>query len=285
MPTHTTSASVSTTPSSLALAALALAAISAGGFALPPVKRAETCLVGEAHARRAAYVPYALAARDHDARAIGVGFGSAAIGDWGSLGDALAVGGKLWLRTTRRDSPRYYGAIHNRYFRTHYFLYAPLGAHPSAEIAVHGGDLAALARAREARSGALFAGYVRFAQLETVAIAQPPVRAYAVAAHVPRYYTEPMERYTDVWAYVVGVIAPTPALQARLALDKGEISAHALILRGAPDLRATPRSEDVQAIGRVVAANAAITRGAFAIYPLHNLGVCAETTATSNSPA
>ena len=258
----------------LAVAALAFAAMSAGGFAPPPTDPATTCVIGEAEARRGAYVPHALAARDYDARAIAVGFGSAAIGNWGSLGDALAVGGRLWLRSTLRESPRYYGAIHNRYFRTHYFLYAPVGTQPTAQMQLHGGGLAEVAHNRGMRNGALFAGYVRFARLETVAIAQPPVRAYAVVAHVPRYYTEPLERHTDVWAYVVGVIAPTPTLRARVALDAADLNAHALILRDAPDLGAAPRADDVIALGRVVAANSPIAQGTLAFYSLRDLRAC-----------
>lgn len=258
----------------LSVAALAVAAMSAGGFAPPPPNPPATCLIGEAEARRGAYVPHALAARDYDARAIAVGLGSAAIGNWGNLGDALAVGGNLWLRSTLRDSPHYYTALHNRYFRTQYFLYAPAGAQPSAELTLHGGDLAAVARGRAVRNGVLFAGYVRFARLETIAIARPPTRAYAVAAHVPSYYTEPLERHTDVWAYVVGVIAPAPALRARVTVDAGDLNAHALILRHAPDLGAAPRADDAVALGRVVVANSPIALGALAFYSLRDLRAC-----------
>lgn len=173
-----------------------------------------------------------------------------------------------------RDSPRYYTALGNRYFRTHYFLYAPAGTPASAQIAVRGGDLAALARSHARRHGALFAGYVRFARLETIAIAQAPLRAYAVAAHVPRYYTEPLERYADVWAYVVGVATGDATLHARVAVDAGTVNAHALILRAAPDINAAPRSDDVLAIGRVVVASADIAQGTLAMYPLRDLRAC-----------
>lgn len=256
------------------VAALALVAVSAAGFTPPAAAPPTTCVIGEAQARRAAYVPHALAARDYDARVIAVGFGSAAIGNWGSLGDALAVGGRLWLRSALRDSPRYYTALHNRYFRAQYFLYAPIDAQPSAEMTLRGGDLSTIARARAVRNGALFAGYVRFARLETIAIARPPLRAYAVAAHVPRYYTEPLERHTDVWAYVVGAIAPTPMLRARVAIDAADLNAHALILRDAPDLGAAARADRVIALGRVVAATSPIAHGALAFYSLRDLRVC-----------
>ena len=262
-------------PLKIAFAATALAAMTAGGFTPPAPLAPATCLLGDAQARRAAYVPYDLAQRDYDARTIGVGFGSAAIGAWGSLGDALAVGGKLWLRSTLRDSPRYYAAIQNRYFRTHYFLYAPAGTRATARVNLTAGDLLQIRTAHTDRAGALFAGYVRFAQLDTIAIAQPPLRAYAVATHVPRYYTEPLDRHRDVWAYVVGVLAHTPTLQARLAADSAELFAHALILREAPaDVAVAPAIKDVVSLGRVVHASSRVANGAVEIFSLQNLRDC-----------
>lgn len=256
--------------------ALALAAMGASGLAPPPLVPTATCIVGDAQARRAAYVPHALAARDHDARAMAIGLGSAAIGTWDNLGDALAVGGRLWLRNTLRTSPRYYTPTHNRFFRSHYFLYAPAGAKPSAQMHLHAGDLAALASARESRKGALFAGYARFATLATVAIAHAPMRGYAVAAHVPRYYTEPLERHEDVWAFVVGVAAPDAALHARVAVAAGAVSAHALVLRAPPDLHAEPRREDVVSLGRVVLPQSRVTQATLVLYSLRDLRACAE---------
>lgn len=256
------------------------------GFDAPPVA-ADACLVGDIRARELAYVAPELRTRHFDARDIALGVGTAAVGDWASLGDAVSVGGQLWVRSTNVQSPRFYRPIHNPYFLSNHFVYVPRDRAPATEMAIGAQSLAALSERlpRANGGGVLFGGYVRFASLHSIALARAPIRGAAIAQHVPRYYVQPMETLHDAWAFVVGIGADTADGTWARAVTAGTGGyVHALVVADAPvDFSAPPRPADVIGVGQVVATSL-IDRGQLRVYPLKRLRDCTSAPA-SPSPA
>jgi hypothetical protein len=245
-----------------------------------------TCTTGDVRSRAGAVVPEALRTHYLDAGAMHVGLGSAAIGGWESLGDALVVGGRAWLRTTHKASPRYYRVVANRYFQSNYFVSVPAGRDATESLTLDAStSLNALAGrlARRFPSGVLAAGYVRFESLASIAIAQPAVGGEPIARHAARYYTRPMETARDTWAYVVMLAAPPRSLFAAAdprLLPFGDkqarnvMLAHALRLSAAPvDGRALPVTTQVVSLGQLLNTSM-LAEGELALFPVTRVGDC-----------
>ncbi|HEX9626091.1 MAG TPA: hypothetical protein VGA00_04060 [Acidiferrobacterales bacterium] len=258
------------------------------GYLLWPATPA-VCLLGDVRGRLAGEVPAALHEHYVDAAPIAAGFGSAAIGGWDSLGDALAVGGQLYLRTTHAASPNYFRVVRNRYFQTNHFVYVPRGAPPSATLGIERRtDLGALWEdlAARFRDGVLVEGYLWMETLHAIAIAHPAIDDGPIPRQAVRFYTHPMETAHGTWAYVVGIAArPTrpswwrkrEILQraVRRNPDTGyDGSAHALRLREAPGAPgASPDPAMVESLGEVLPSSVA-TRGRLRLYPLNSVASC-----------
>jgi hypothetical protein len=264
-------------------------AVSAAGvllFALRYWQPVDACVTGDARARALAEVPDALRARYLDAGTLRVGLGSAAIGGWGSLGDALVVGGRAWLRTTHKSSPRYYRVVANRYFQSNYFVSVPAGREPAENLAISAGTSLHTLGERLARhypAGVIAAGYARFETLASIAIAEPAVNDAPIAQHAARYYTRPMETARDTWAYVVILAASSTGLfgtaDSRL-LSAGEMKTrhvqlvHALRLYAAPtDARDPPQASQVSSLGQLLATSM-LAEGELALFPVGRAGDC-----------
>ncbi|MHB8534354.1 MAG: hypothetical protein ACYDBW_02795 [Sulfuricaulis sp.] len=248
------------------------------------------CVAGDLAARARATVPEALKAVYLDAEKMQFGMGSAAIGDWRGLGDALAAGGRVWVRTTNARSPKYYATVSNRYFLSNGFVYISPGLAGKARWLPHQPTTltqlwATLAQKNPA--GVMFAGYVRLAPLQLIAIAQPAIDGRPVLKNAAHYYTRPMESAPRAWAYVVGLAAADTAvtrpdrdwLTSLLATpaDRGGSApgmAYALWLKSAPaDLHSPPGAENVNNVGQLVA-DSQIVEGELKLYPMTRAGHC-----------
>jgi hypothetical protein len=227
-----------------------------------------------------------------DARKIRFGLGSAAIGGWDGLGDAVAVGGLAWVRTTHAASPNYFAAVSNRYFQSNGFVYLPLERDHEAvlrpETAAPFSQLWETL-AMKHPEGVMFSGYVRLAPLRLIAIARPAIDGRAVLKNAAHYYTRPMESAPEAWAYVVGLAAAraTLARPERAWLSsllaarpdragQGAGLAHALWLRSAPAGSRPPGRDDVQAVGQIVADQTTLMEGELRLYPVTRAGDCDE---------
>jgi hypothetical protein len=270
-----------------AIAALAIAAgitVLAFGFVPPTV----TCVVGDMRWRYDALVPAQIANVHLDAQRLGVGFGAAAIGGWDGLGDALAVGGRVFVRHTNRAAPRYYGLAVNRYFQSNAFVYVPARRAPDVSYRLDANTrmdqlLETLARAYP--QGVVAAGVLRFAPLRTIAMSAPAVAGEPVTQRAVRYYTRPMEDVKESWAYVV--LAAARAGDERLAavlppaamrtIPAGH--ALALRLRAAPTDTATAPAENAVSVGQLLR-DAIAVEGQLALYPISHTFACAEALAT-----
>jgi hypothetical protein len=247
-------------------------------------------VAGDLAARAQAKVPEALKEVYLDARKMQFGMGSAAIGGWKGLGDAVAAGGTVWVRTTNARSPKYYATVHNRYFQSNGFVFiAPGLASASSWQPQQPTTLTQLweTLARKQPAGVTFAGYVRLAPLRFIAIAQPAIEARPVLKNAAEYYTRPMGTAPQAWAYVVGVAAAntattrpdrdwlTPLLAGHARPDgSGTGVAYALWLKSAPaDVRSPPGSEDVNNVGQLVA-DSKIVEGELKLYPMTRAGRC-----------
>lgn len=244
---------------------------------------ATTCIVGDTAARAQGYVPVELAQAHLDAQRMQFGLGTAAIGDWESLGDAIATDGRLWLRSTRPDSPRYFAPVSNRYFQASSFVYVPPGVAPETTLSLEAGSVAALwARLGELHPrGVMVAGYVRFSSLRLIAIARAPIKAVPIAGNAQHYYTHPMQTAHDAWAYVVGIAARatgrrSPLLARALPPDaaKRDGYLHALLLATQPtDDEVSLLPASVRQVGEVVK-DSAIAGGHLSLYPLERPAAC-----------
>lgn len=248
------------------------------------------CVAGDLAARARAKVPEAQKDVYLDAEKMQFGIGSAAIGGWEGLGDAVAAGGAVWVRTTNARSPNYYATVHNRYFQSNGFLYiAPGLASASSWHPREPTTFAQLweALAKKQPAGVTFAGYVRLAPMRIIAIAQPAIDGSPVRKNAAHYYTRPMGSAPQAWAYVVGVAAANsattrpdrdwlaPLLTAPAEADgSGTGLAYALWLKSAPaDLHAPPRGDNVSNVGQLVA-DSKILEGELKLYPMTRAGHC-----------
>jgi len=246
------------------------------------------CIIGDARAAQEGVVPAALGARYFDADGIGVGVGQAAVGGWEGLGEAIVRHGRVWVRTTNADSPRYYQAIDNRFFQSNALVYAARDATPRGRFGIAPGlSATALAQelARRFPQGVLFEGLVEFRVLSTIAIAHAATHGKSVRAQAAAYYTQPMERRTSVWAFVTGVVqaegvAPG-SLAARLTAGiaaprvRGELKALSLTAAVAEDAVLTP--ESVTGLGQVLGSSI-FAGGTLQLYPAQRLRDCGAQT-------
>ena len=251
------------------------------------------CVAGDLVARAQARVPDALRETYWDAAHMRFGLGSAAIGGWEGLGDAVAAGGLAWVRTTHARSPKYFAAVSNRYFQSNGFAYVAPGREPLPALRLE--QATTLAQlwetlARRHPQGVIFGGYVRAAPLHLIAIARPATDGRAVLKHAASYYTRPMESAPEAWAYVVGMAADKSAttrigrdwLAALLAprpeaAGSGAGLAHALWLKSAPaDLRSPPGRAEVHAVGQLVAEQTTLLEGVLELYAVTRAGGCGD---------
>jgi hypothetical protein len=126
------------------------------------------------------------------------------------------------------------------------------------------------------------AGYVRFMELASIAIAAPAVGGEPIVRHAARYYTRPMESARNVWTYVVlQVAAPASAgnsIESRRLPSSGNDAhrrlVHALRLHTRPDDRTQPPADDnVASLGQVVSTSV-ITEGELALFPVTRVDDC-----------
>ena len=259
-------------------------------FGPPWWRPVNPCVIGDLPARAQAQVPAALKEIYFDAQNMQVGLGSAAVGDWEGLGDALAVDRNVWIRNTNNRSPKYYATVSNRYFQSNGFIFVPPGIESERRWRV--ASPTSLAQLREALAkknpaGVIFAGYVRFAPLRLIAIARPAIDGRPVSKNAPYYYTRPMQSAPEAWAYVVGVAVASASLKradhawlASLLIappshqDAGAGLVHGLWLKSAPsDPRSPLRQDNVLAVGQLMA-EAAIVEGELTLYPVTRAGGC-----------
>lgn len=248
------------------------------------------CVIGDMAARAQARVPDTLKEIYFDAQKMNFGLGSAAIGGWEGLGDAVAVGGTVWVRTTNTRSPKYYETVSNRYFQSNGFVYI---AHrrtseeswrvpPSLPLTQLWGVLA-----QRYPDGVMFAGYLRLSPLRLIAISRAAIDGQPVIKTAPYYYTRAMESAPEAWAYVVGVAAANAStarpdrawLSSMLVAQNnhggsGVGLAYGLWLKSAPGkFQSPPGRENVQAVGQLVA-DATVAEGELALYPVTRVGDC-----------
>jgi hypothetical protein len=254
------------------------------------VGQVSTCVVGDMSGRAQAVVPNSMKSLYLDAQQMQFGLGSGAIGGWEGLGDALAVNGLVWVRTTNTQSPRYHETVSNRYFQSNAFVYVPPGQ--ATEISWKAKKEIATGKvweelAAEYPDGVMLAGYVRFSQLHMIAIAKPATDGKSVTKNATHYYTRPMESVRDAWAYVVGVagnkpstVRPDHAAIMRLLppassrAGQGRGLAHVLLLKSTPEnFQLPPARENVMAVGQLVT-NSVMAQGELKLYPISHASEC-----------
>ncbi len=271
-----------------ALAALILLG-SIGALVLLPPSAAVTCVVGDMQARYDAHIPADLSQTYFDAEQMAAGFGVAALGGWDGLGDALAAGGRVFVRHTNRASPRYYELAMNRYFQSNAFVYIPRGRVASGDFRIDETtrmDQLLELLARRFPQGVIAVGLVRFSSLRTIAIAAAAVADKPVTQHAVRYYTRPMETVSDSWAYVVLIAAREEERLAALlppASMRTIPAGHALALRlrEAPLTgHVLPTPESAVAVGQLLK-DATAVEGQLALFPISHTFVCRDARATS----
>lgn len=251
---------------------------------------ASPCVAGDMTVRAQARISESLKEIYFDAQKMQFGLGSAAVGGWEGLGDAVAAGGRAWVRTTNARSPKYFETVSNRYFQSNGFVYIPPGVAGESNWRVPPStSLAQLWEllAKKNPEGVMFAGYVRLSPLRLIAIARPAIDGRSVLKNAPSYYTRPMESVPEAWAYVVGIAATSASatrpdrawLASLLAANPNRASqgtglVHALRLNSAPEnLQSPPTPENVNAVGQLVA-DSAIAEGELRLYPVTRAGDC-----------
>lgn len=259
-------------------------------FGPPWWRPVNPCVIGDMSARAQAQVPGALKEIYFDAQNIRVGLGSAAVGGWEGLGDAVAVDGNVWIRTTNTRSPKYYATVSNRYFQSNGFIFVPPGFESDQPWRVSSPiSLAQLrdALAKKNPAGVIFAGYARLVPLRLIAIARPAIDGQPVSKNATYYYTRPMQSAPEAWAYVVGVAAANASLKRAdhawlssmliappFRQDAGVGLMYGLWLKSAPDdLRTLPQQDNVLAVGQLMA-ETVMVEGELALYPVTRAGAC-----------
>lgn len=271
----------------LALAACALVVLLLVSLGKPPAPG--PCVIGDRRAYLAGRIPPGLWHADVDAAPMAVGFGKAAVDDWRHLGDAVAAGGRLYLRSAAIDTAPQRRLIRSRRFRTSSFAFLPAAtAWPDRVTPAAGANLDRLLQQLTGRypRGVLAAGYLRFRALQLWSVSRPAIDGLPVAEHVTDYYTEPLRTATDAWAYVVGIAAHQPLpppqhddpLYQRLLAphaDSPEISlTYALLLAAPPaDPDRPPDPLAVLDVGQVTR-NSVIAGGVLQLYPFTRLASC-----------
>jgi hypothetical protein len=247
------------------------------------------CVVGDVRARLAARVPEELRNRQLDATGLLAGVGTAAVGGWEGLGDALVVPGHAFVHSTRPGTPVYQALVNDRIFQTNNLVYVPLAARARDTVRVEPGTpLDSLWRQLAARypDGVLVSGTVQWQELRRYAIARPPIEGLPISEHAAHYYTQAMESLPNVWSVLVGIAAHPRAMPSGNLLyanlfarrpDGGlDLPAHVLVLKGMPlDPLRPPAIEQAVSIGRA-ATGSLLAGGVLALYPLDNLTACTE---------
>lgn len=246
------------------------------------------CVIGDMTARARAQVPDDLREIYFDATKIQFGFGSAAVGGWDGLGDAVVVGGTVWVRTTNARSPNYFTTVSNRYFQSNGLAFIAPGR--ASELTWQVPSSLSLTRlwevlAKQRPEGVVFAGYLRFALLRLIGISRAAIDGRPVLQNAPWYYTRPMESANEAWAYVVGIAAANAvvarpdkvwmsAMLANTGAGFGTGLAHALWLKSVPsDLHAPPARDQVIAVGQLVT-DSTLLEGELHLYPMTRMGGC-----------
>ncbi len=253
------------------------------------MRRPRVCVAGSAAARAAAIVPAAMVHRFLDARRILFGVGEGAVGGWGNLGDAMVAGGRIWLRNTDAASPRYYGLVHGRIFRTNFLAFVPAGAHPVTTSIIPPGEQVYRVWQQLAHrypQGVMVEGYAKMQQLDAIAIARPPFSGLRIASHTAFYYTQPMTSSSGTWVYIAGVAAqPSSApwwinrRRLERLVPRGQLSgvsgiADVLQLRGRPATTdSAPPPETIVGIAQLVG-RSTVMRGRLRVYPVGRVEDC-----------
>lgn len=263
--------------------------------ALQPATAPSGCLVGDVRAFRAGQVPDALRHAQLDAQRMQVGLGAAAIEGWEGLGDAVAVSGRAFVRSTRPGSVRVQSLETGRFFQSSYWVYVPRATPARETLSVQATtSLENLWRqlARRHPQGVLVAGYTHWRGLRRYAITRPAIDGLAIMENATHYYTQPMHNLPDTWAYMVGIAASAQSiaradenyapLLTRHADGGFDLPIHVLVLKAAPtDVTRPPQPQEVLAVGRA-AGDSQLISAELAFYPLHRLESCADAFVTSN---
>jgi len=246
------------------------------------------CVVGDVRARLAARIPEALRNRQLDAEHIGIGLGTAAVGGWEGLGDALVVSGRAFVCSTRRDAGNVHALISDRFFQASHLVYVPPATRARDSLRVTpGASLDAVWRQLAVRypDGVLVAGTVQWQQLRRYAMTNPPINGLPVFEHSTHYYTQPMETLADTWTYLVGIVAHPRAMPgghglsvnlfARRPSGNLDFPAHVLVLKDRPVDSARVAMAEVVNVGRA-AGGSLLAGGTLTLYPLQNILACED---------
>jgi len=256
---------------------------------LSPQPLPGVCVVGDVRARLAARVPAALRTVQLDAGRIGIGLGTAAVGGWEGLGDALVVSGQAFVSSTRRDTADTQAAESDRLFQTIHLVYVPPATRARDSLRIKPGTpLDALWRQLAVRypDGVLVAGTVQWQRLGRYAMTKPPIDGLSIFEHTAHYYTQPMEILPDAWAYLVGIAAHPRTMPsgdglyanlfARRPDGELDLPAHVLVLKAMPaDPARAPTAEEAVSVGRA-ASGSLLAGGLLELYPLQNILACEE---------
>jgi hypothetical protein len=256
---------------------------------LKPQALPGVCVVGDVRARLAAHIPETLRHVQLDAQRIGVGLGTATVGGWEGLGDALVVAGQAYVASTRGDTPTFQTLEHGRSFQTSNLVYVPPGARVRATLQVEPGiTLDVLWRQLAVRypGGVLVAGTVQWQRLRRYAMTRPPIDGLSVFAHTTHYYTQPMENLSDTWTYLVGIAAHPRAMPTGSGLTANvfarrpdgdlDLPAQVLVLKAMPaDPTRALTAEETVSVGRA-ASGSLLAGGLLALYPIENIMACED---------
>lgn len=264
-------------------------------IALQPPPAPAGCLVGDVRALRAGRVPDALRHTLLDAQRMQVGLGAAAIEGWDGLGDAVAVSGRVFARSTRTGSARVQSLESGRFFQSSYWVYVPRAATARETLSVQAAtSLENLWRqlARRHPQGVIVAGYTHWRALRRYTITRPAIDGLAILENATHYYTQPMHNMPDTWAYVVGIAASAQAigradenyapLLARQTDGGFDLPIHVLVLKTAPAaLTRAPQPQEVLTVGRA-AGDSQLISAELALHPLHRPGSCTDAFVSGN---
>ena len=254
-------------------------------IALQPKPTPDACVVGDVHSLHAGVVPETLRHAQLDAARMHVGVGVAAIEGWDGLGDAIVVGGRVYVRTTRHETRRAHALESGRFFQTSSLVYIPRGLPARATLSVEAGtSLDKLWQQLTMRypEGVLVAGTVKWQQLRHYVITRAAIDGLTIPEHATDYYTQPMQNSPDTWTYLVGIAASASAVPANGTLfarrpdGRLNLPVHLLVLKGEPSDRAqAPKPEEALAVGRA-AGDSRLASAELTLYPLHHPGACSE---------
>lgn len=252
-----------------------------------------TCVTGDMRARYEARIPVELEETYLDAERMNVGLGAAAVGGWDGLGDALAIGGRVFVRHTHRASPRYYHLVVNRYFQSNAFVYVPTQRRADTHYRIAADTrmdqiLDELAQAYP--EGVIAAGAVRLTPFRSIAMSAPAITGEPITQRAVRYYTRPLEAAVESWAYVVLVAARNDDAQlaALLPPPAGRTipagQALALRLASAPStLDPATLAHNAVSVGQLLK-DAVVAQGELALYPIAHAQRCVPAANVTSLP-